>query len=182
MSRWFDLTSSWVLSAGIHLVLLLGAGLVCLEELAEFDDDGGLHVGLRSILPMAGDGTIPRFTDRMLYRRLPLQEALREKSELFEKDGSASVWMCKYYAPDIDEDGGTSCPMIVCGYRRLPDSFDDLLNFRSLSSFARSRFETARGCRYLSPRPLKADELARLSFLGGMNALPLGITSVLAKK
>ena len=36
-NRWADAATDWLLSAGIHLVLLLGAALVFIEQLVAFD-------------------------------------------------------------------------------------------------------------------------------------------------
>src|SRR5262249_36912598 len=86
LDRWFANSPWWIISAGIHVVLLLGATLVCLERL--FDVDVlACPIVLRDSTPVLPE--IPAVRDVIEHRAPPV-----------DTDPSETIGQQFYFDPD----------------------------------------------------------------------------------
>jgi hypothetical protein len=155
MSRWIDVSSGWVLSLGIHLAMLLGAGLICMEQLLESVGDGGsggFQISSRPGPVFEGTATLPRVAERIPEHRYPLTDDQRPVYNPFERETSSVDLTCRVEGPD-ESHGGTSCPVctgIRCAFPGNRQG-ENLLDSRSRPSSASGEFG-----RFVSGSPPKA--------------------------
>lgn len=145
MSRWFDAASGWVLSAGIHLALLLGAGLICIEQFLHPSTDPGFRVSTRSTLLFDAEAGLPTGSEGYRYRRLPMPD--EGISESMEESGRLLGGTGDDEGPAGGPYGGVGCPYL--GPDDLKAMWDAAAyftraeigpDFRSRSSSAPGRF------------------------------------------